>query len=139
MVVIGGETMNDGRMIWLVSLDDGFGGGEVAAADTPDNLGEELEGAFFGGKIGKGKTSISLDDADSGKIWKIESFGDGLGADNDLIFAAFDLRVEVVERFLLGIITIKASDLSVGEKFAELGFEELGAEAFVDDMRVVAV
>ena len=36
----------------------------MTASDATDNLGEELEGFFFGGIIGERKTRVGLDDAD---------------------------------------------------------------------------
>jgi len=71
LVVIGGEAMDNGGVVGLVGLDDSFGGGEMAATDPPDDLGEELKSAFFGGEIGKREPGISLDDTDGGEIGKV--------------------------------------------------------------------
>ena len=71
LVVIGGEAMDNGRVVGLVGLDDGFGGGEMTATDSPDDLGEELKSAFFGGKIGKREAGVGLDDTDGGEVRKV--------------------------------------------------------------------
>lgn len=36
----------------------------MSASDTTDNLGDELEGAFFGGIIRQIEIGVSLDDTD---------------------------------------------------------------------------
>lgn len=137
VVGVGGEV-DDGR-VGLVGLDDDRGGIEVAATDTADDLGEELEGFFFGGEVGKGEAGVGLDDGYRGEMGKVETTRNGLGADEDLDGAGFDFVVEGIERFAFFVVGVEACDASVGEKFDEFAFEELGAEAFVKDAGVVAV
>ena len=71
-------------MVGLVGLEKNVSGVEMAAADATDDLSDEVKGALFGGEIGKGKIGIGLDDADSGETGKIETFCDGLSADDDV-------------------------------------------------------
>ena len=67
-------------MVGLEGLDDDGSVGEVAATDAPDDLGQEVEGFFFGGEIGESKAGISADDANGGEVGEVEAFGEGLGA-----------------------------------------------------------
>ena len=66
LVVAGGGELDDG-VVWLVGLDDDVGI-LVAAVGASDDLGEELEGALFGGKIWKGEAGVGLDDAEGGEV-----------------------------------------------------------------------
>ena len=50
-----------------------------------------MKSFFFGGKIGQRKAGIGLDDANGGEKWKIEAFGDSLGANNNVVIAVFYL------------------------------------------------
>lgn len=92
-VVCSDGGRNDG-VSWLVSLDKHLGFFAVAATDATDDLGQEMESVFFGGEIGKGETGIGLDDADGGESWEIQTFGDGLGADDNIVIAVFYFCVE---------------------------------------------
>lgn len=65
---IGFQGGLENRVVGLVSLDDNRGSVEVAATDTADDLGEELESALLGGKIRESEAGVGLDDADSGKM-----------------------------------------------------------------------
>ena len=58
-------------MVRLISLDKNIGGVKMTATDATDNLGQEVEGLFFGGEIREGKTSIGLNDTNGGKKGKI--------------------------------------------------------------------
>lgn len=125
-------------MIRLIGLDDNRGGVEVAAADATDDLSEELERALFGGEIGEGEAGIGLNDADGGEMRQIEPAGEGLGADEDVNIAGFDIVVECGEVFGFLVVTVKTGDFSLWEEPRELGFEELGAKALVNYAGVVA-
>lgn len=98
-----------------------------------------MKSFFFGRKIGQRKTGVGLDDADSGEEGKIEAFGDGLSADDDVIIAVFYLFEFRIQSFCFGVVGVKTSDFGMRKKFLELGFEELGAEAFVNDTGVFAI
>ena len=106
--------MDDGGMVGLIGLNDGFGGIEVAAANATNDLSEKLESALLGGEIGEREAGVGLDDPDGGELGKIEAFGDGLSADDDLISARFDFVVEVVEGFMATVIAVETGDFSVG-------------------------
>jgi len=56
---------------------------DVAASGAAGDLGDELEGAFFGSEVWDGERSVGAEDADEGDIWEIESFGDHLGAEHE--------------------------------------------------------
>ena len=83
-------------MIGAVGLDENVSVFQVAAADATDDLGEESECAFFGGEIGEREAGIGGDDGDGGEVGKVEAAGDGLGADEDLDVAGFDVVSEGV-------------------------------------------
>lgn len=134
--VVGGKGGLDDGVSGLIGLDNGAGGGEVAATNTAEDLSEEVEGALFGGIVGEGKSSIGLDDADGGKVGEIEAAGESLSADEDVDVAVFDGLVLSVERDGFGVVGIKAGDSGLGKELFEFGFKEFGAEAFVDDAEV---
>ena len=123
----------------MIGLDDDAGGVKVAAADAADDLGEEFEGAFFGGEIGEGEAGVGLDDADGGELREVEAAGEGLGADEDLVSAGFDVGIERGEGFGFEIVAVKTGDFGLGKEAVELGFEELGTEAFVDEVGLVTL
>lgn len=95
-MIIGGRSILDDGMVWLISLNKDFGGIEVTAADAADNLSEELKSMLLGGEIGETKATIGLDDADGGEERKIKAFCDGLSTDDDVDVAVFYLVVESV-------------------------------------------
>ena len=43
----------------------------MTTTNTTDDLGEELEGFFFGGEIGKVESGIGLDNANRGEMGKV--------------------------------------------------------------------
>lgn len=120
-------------MIGLVGLEDDAGGGEVAAPDAADDLGEEFEGAFFGREVGQGQPGVGLDDANGGEVREVKAARQGLSADEQINFAGFDRSIEVREAFGTPIVSIETGEFSLREQTAEFGGEELGADAFVDD------
>ncbi len=70
---------------------------------------------------------------------KIEAASEGLGANEDVDFARFDGIVKIGEIIMLIIVAIEAGDFAIGIELFELGFEELGAETFVNDAGMVAI
>ena len=100
----------------LEGLNENFGGIEVAATDAPDYLGNKLKSAFLGGIIWEKEASISLDNADGGEFWQIETFGDGLGANDDVDFTITNRLVHGVEWAVFGAISIKTHDVCIFEK-----------------------
>jgi len=62
-----------------------------------------------------------------------------LGADDDVDMAGFNCVVGVDEGFLRLGVGVEAGDFGIWKKFIQLSFEEFGAEAFVEDVGVVAV
>ncbi len=79
--VVGGDGGLDDGVIGLVGLEDDAGGGEVAAPDAADDLGEEFEGAFFGREVGQGQPGVGLDDANGGEVREVKAARKGLSAD----------------------------------------------------------
>ena len=90
-MIIGGRSILDDGMVWLISLNKDFSGIEVTAADAADNLSEELKSMLLGGEIGETKATIGLDDADGGEEREIEAFGDSLGANDNVVISGFYL------------------------------------------------
>lgn len=131
------EGVVDDGVIGLVSLDDDVGGIEMAATNAPGDLVEELKSAFFGGKVGEREATVGLDDADGGEQGEIESASEGLGADEYINVAGFDILIEVGKVGFFVIVAVKTGDACVGEKTLELGLEEFCAETFVDDPRMM--
>ena len=135
---IGFEGGLEDRVVWLVGLDDNRGGVEVTTTDATDDLGEELKSALLGGKIREGEAGIGLDNADSGEMGKIETAGEGLGADEDVDGAGFDIVVQGGEVFGFLVVAVKTGDFGLWEEFRELGFEKLGTKALMNYARVTA-
>lgn len=104
-------------MVGLKSLDKNIGSVEVTTTNAADNLGKKLESTFFGGVVRERKAGISLNDTDSGKIWQIEAFGNGLGADNNINVAGLNLVVEGVEAGRFGVVGVKTSNAGSLEEF----------------------
>ncbi len=138
IVEIGLDSGLDDGVVGLVSLDENLGFVEVTATDTTDDLSKELESALLRGEIWQGETGIGLDDTDGGEVREIEPAGESLGADEDVDIAGFDGIVEGGEVVGLGIVAVETGDFGVGEELGELGFEELGAETFVNNIDVLA-
>lgn len=69
---------------------------------------------------------------------EIETAGESLGADEDVDAAGFDGIVEGGEVVGFGIVAVETGDFGVREELGELGFEELGAETFVNDINMLA-
>lgn len=136
---IGSQSSLEHGVIGLVGLDDNRGGVEVAATDATDDLGEKLKSALFGGKVRESEAGIGLDDADGGEVGKIETTGEGLGADEDIDGAGFDVVVEGGEILGFLVIAVKPGDFGLWEEPRELGFEKLGAKALVDNAGVVTL
>ena len=102
---------NDG-VFGLKSLDDYFGMIKMTTTDAANDLREKFKGAFFGGKIGKRKTGIGLNDADASEEGKIEPAGEGLGANEEVNFTSFDFLIEISKVVRVFVVTIKTSDSS---------------------------
>lgn len=126
-------------MVWLVGLNKNLGGFLVTAPDAPDNLSQELKSVLFRGEIGEAEAGVGLDNAYGGKQRQIETFSDGLGANKDVEITVFNLVIKSIKSFGLLIISIETSNVGTGEEFLELGFEELSAETFMDDIGAFAL
>lgn len=135
-VVVGG--MDDGRGIGLEGLDEDAAGVRAATSASGD-LGDELEGALGGTKIGERESGVGIDDADKPDVGEVEAFSDHLGADEDADFCAREAFEEFVE-LAAGLhgVAVDADKPTRGracrgEHTAELGFElffdALGAHA----------
>ncbi len=109
----------------------------MAATNASDDLGEELESAFFGGEIREGEAGVGLNDSDGSEVGKVEPAGEGLGADEDVDGAGLDIVVERSKAVAFLIIAIKTGDFGLREEFRELGFEQLGTKALMDNAGVV--
>ena len=136
---IGFEGGLEDRVVGLVGLDDNRVGVEVTTTDATDDLGEELKSALLGGKIREGEAGIGLDNADGGEMGKIEAAGEGLGADEDVDGASFDIVVQGGEVFGFLVVTVKTGDFGLWEELRELGFEKLGTKALMNYARVTAL
>ena len=135
-LVIGGCAVSNSGVVRLVGLDENCGI-LVAAVGATDDLGEQLEGAFFAAEVGEGKAGIGLDDAEGSEIGKIKAFGDHLGADDDIWVLLGDESINafgVVD----GVVGIETDNFGSGKKFGEFGLEQFGAEAFVQDVSMMA-
>ncbi len=128
----------DDRVVWLISLDNDFGTVEMSSTDAADDLGKKLKSSLLGGEIGERKASVGLDDADGSKEGEIEPAGEGLSTNKDVDFAGFNVIIEFGEAGFFVIVAIKTSDFGFGEEAGEFGFEEFGAETFVNNAGVAA-
>lgn len=62
-----------------------------------------------------------------------------MSTNKDVDFAGFDVIIEFCEAGFFVIVAIKTGDFGFGEEAGEFGFEEFGAETFVDDAGVTAI
>lgn len=88
LAVTGDDGVHHG-MIGQVGLDEATAT-DLLAAGAAGDLVEELEGAFAGTRISLAETEVTIDDADSCKVWEVVTFGDELRADDDVGFALLD-------------------------------------------------
>ena len=79
-----------------------------------------------------------MDDTEGGEVGEVEALGNHLGADDDVDVAVSDFVVGVGEGFFGFSVGVKTGDAGGGEEFVNLGFEQFGAEAFMDDVGVFA-
>ena len=114
VVFRGGENYG---VVGLIGLEEDFGGIEVATTDAADDLGEEMEGALFRGEIGEREGGIGLNDADGGEAREIEAFGDGLGADDNVDCAGFQIVVEGIKGGFFVVVSVETGDFCVLEEF----------------------
>lgn len=105
---VGGDGGFDDGVVGLVGLENDTGGGEVAAPDAADDLGEKFEPTFFGREVGQGQPCVGLDDADGREEREVEAARQGLRTDKQINFAGFDRSVEVREAFGTPIVAIEA-------------------------------
>ncbi len=70
---------------------------------------------------------------------EIESACEGLGADENVDFAGFNILIEVSEAGAFLIVAVEAGDSGVRKETCKLGFEEFGTETFMDDAGMLTV
>jgi hypothetical protein len=70
-------------MVGVIGLDDDPSR-TIAATGPSGHLGEKLEGALAGAKVGQIEQGIGRDHAGQGDSGKVVALGDHLGADKDL-------------------------------------------------------
>lgn len=132
------KCQSDSGVVGLIGLDDDVGVVKVTTTNSTDNLIKQFKSAFFGGKIGQSEPRIGLDDADGGEQRKIEAARQGLSADQDLNLAGFDRLIEFAQGSIFIVITVKTADFGLWEEPGELGLEELGAIALVNNTGLTA-
>lgn len=114
-------------------LDDDFTC-QVSTTSAAGDLGEELEGAFSGSEVGRIEGEVSIKDADEGDVWKVESFGDHLGAEEDVDLLGAEVTEGVAEGvFPAGGIGIETGDFCAFEDFIENDFRFLGSVSLEAD------
>src|SRR5262249_51291800 len=59
----------------------------LAASSASGDLCEKLERAFASAEVGQMQREIGVDDADQRYVWKMQAFGDHLGADQNIDLA----------------------------------------------------
>ena len=117
-VVVGGGG-EDGVVVGVVGLDDDAAG-KISAAGAAGDLGHELEDAFGGAEVGHGEGVIAADDADERDAVDIVSFGDHLGADEEIDFAGVEAGEEALQVVAAADgVAVHAADAGGGKDFAE--------------------
>ena len=125
------------RMVGLVGLNK-YLCIAMAAVGAPDGLCEELIATLLTSVVGEGIERIGLGDGEGGEQGEVEAFGNHLRADNNVKITRTDIGVELIGCGVVGGVGVKADDIGSREEFAELSFEEFGADAFVDNRGVLA-
>ena len=123
----------------MESLDVGVCLFKMTTTDATKNLINKIKCALFGRKIREREARIGLDDANSREFREVETFGDSLGADNDIDFAGFNVFIEGIESFVFLVVAVKAGDIGSLKEAFQFGFEEFRPEAFMDDFGVFAL
>ena len=129
--VIGGLGEGDNGVGRAESLNNNRGGREMSASDASDDLGQEFEGFFFSGEVGKRETGVGLDDADRGEQGEVEPARDGLSTDKNVEGTGFNFGKFFVQGFRFFVISVETGDMGGGKKFVQLGFKEFSSEAFM--------
>jgi hypothetical protein len=108
----------DGGAVRGGGLDDDFSGHRSAAGAAGD-LGEELEGAFAGAEVGGVEGEVGVEDADEGDVGEVESFGDHLGAEENVDLFGAEVAEGVAEGvFSAGGVGVEAGDFGGGKNFS---------------------
>src|ERR1700733_6815803 len=102
----------------------------MAAPGATGDLGEELEGAFGGAKIGAAEGEIGSYDSDERDALEIVALGDHLRADEDIDLTFRECAEHLLE-FALGAegVAVEAADAGGWELLAEVFVDALGAVA----------
>ena len=79
-----------------------------------------------------------MDDAKRAEFWKIEAFGNHLGANNNVIIAIANFRVFFTHLLVSAGVGVKTGDFGIREDFFGFFFDKFGAEAFVMNAGVFA-
>ena len=131
------ETIDDSGVGGLIALNDDVRG-MVRATNASNDLGKKLECSFGGAVVRQGKPAISLDDADCAQERQVEPFGDDLSAYDDVDSAIIELLIFFFDGVTSLRIAVKPSNNFVRKELSDFGFNEFCADAFVNDVGVMA-
>src|SRR5256885_6543044 len=114
-----------------VGLDENLTG-RFAAASPARHLREQLKCAFAGAKIRQMEREIGIDNPDQRHVWKMQTFGNHLRADEDVDLAG----AKIPQRFAISVLArhrigVHSRDVRLWEKLRDRPFHFLGPEAGV--------
>ncbi len=78
-------------MVGQVALEDDLAG-QIGAACSPRDLGEQLKRALGGSEVGKAQAHVGVHDADQSHLGKVVPFGDHLRPHQDVDVARLEAR-----------------------------------------------
>ena len=98
-------------------MDDDFAF-EFAASGASGDLSDELEGTLTGAEIRNMQAEVGVENSNQSDIGKMQTFGNHLGADEDIDLLRFEFLEDVFESvFTAHRIGIDTCETSFGENF----------------------
>ena len=132
------DAVSDADVLWLVGLNNNIAR-MIAATDATAYLRNKLEDALAGLVVGECQTTICLHDTDGAKLREVETFCNYLGADDNIYSSVVQFLVALVECFCLSGVSVKTGNIGFWKKFLQFFGDELGADAFVNNICGLAV
>ena len=104
---------------------------QLPTASAAGDLGKQLKCAFASTVIRNVETKVGVEDANESDVREMQTFGDHLRADHDIVLP----RLEIIERVLELILTahdvsVDTCDFGVAKDFFEDAFNTFGAETY---------
>ena len=118
VILVGCET--NGIVVGIQCLDNNVAG-SCAPAGATGGLGEKLKGTLGGAVIGNAESDVGQHNANQGYVWDVMTFGNHLGADQDVDFTGTKRIKNILESALrAGAIAVEPGDARRGQVLVKL-------------------